>query len=89
MMTTTLLAHRLGREIGVAPGAIPVALARLRADGYDAAMSLAHAEHDVACPGEVISHLDANAGTDLTSHCPGITSALVPAIFTHAAKHFV
>ena len=58
----TLLAHKLGRKIGVAPGAIPVDLAWLRANGYDAAMSLAHAEHDVACPGEVIPHLDQTQG---------------------------
>ena len=59
------LAHRLGGVVGVAPGAVPVALERLGVERDLDAPLLGDADEEVARHPEVVAHGDALAWADL------------------------
>ena len=48
--------HGRHGEVGVAPGAVPVAFLRLGVEGADAVVLLRDPQHDVPSHGEVIAH---------------------------------
>merc|ERR1719198_1203172 len=62
---SALGAHRLGRHVGVAAGAVPVARDGLRVEGDDHAVLLAHADQQVARGQQLVARGDAGARPDL------------------------
>jgi hypothetical protein len=60
-----LCTRRLGGEVGVAAGAVPVAGDGLGVEGDGDVVELGDAEEDVAAHPEVVAHVDAGAGADL------------------------
>ena len=64
-LKATLLAHRLGRVVGVAASTVPVTLERLGVEGNLDLPQLGHTDEEVACHPEVVAHLDTLARADL------------------------
>ena len=65
LVVSTVRAHGLGREVGVAAGAVPVTGDGLGVPGDNDSELLAHAEEYVAGHPYVVSGVDSCAGTDL------------------------
>lgn len=73
-----LLAHRLGRVVGVASSTVPVTGDGLGVEGDLDAPLLGHTEEEVTGDDEGVTHLDALGGPTWNSHWAGMTSALMP-----------
>ena len=84
MIGVVALAHRLGGEVGVGAGAVPVALDRLGVERGRDAEVLGDAVQQPAGDPELVSHSAAATGPTWNSHCPGITSALMPEMWRPA-----
>lgn len=65
VLHATLLAHVLGREVGVEARAVPVTRNGLRVEGDLGAKLFRHAVEEEASEPEVVTHLDAVARADL------------------------